>query len=157
RGFSLLIGLLILVVLALVGATTVMFSVGEEGTAGARVMRRQALSAAEAGVHHFMGLSQPATPNADDFYIGNDGTGVDAWQWLPEVTGHRGETLQPRYRVRRADAALQPALADTTLVEIRGEVVSGGSTVASAVLHALVEARPGGGGGPTEQGQKSTG
>ncbi|WP_373044943.1 hypothetical protein [Vulgatibacter sp.] len=155
RGFSLLIGMLILVVLAIVGATAVMSSIGEEGTATSRLMRRQALTAAEAGVHHFMGLQQPATPAANGFYIGNDGAGVDAWQWLPEVRGPRNEVLQPRYQVLRDPN--QPAIADTTLVLIRGQVMSGGNVVGRANLHALVEASPGGGGGPTEQGQKSTG
>lgn len=155
RGFSLLIGLLILVILALVGSTTVLLSMNEAGTADARVMRRQALTAAEAGVNHFMGLAQPATPNADGYFIGNAGTAVDAWQWLPEIKGPRGETLQPRYQVELA--ATQPAIADSALVEVRGQVLSGGTVAGRAVLYALVEARAGGGGGPTEQGQKSTG
>lgn len=155
RGFSLLIGLLILVVLAVVGSSAVMFSMGEAGTAGARLMRRQALTAAEAGVHHFMGLNQPAVPNADGYYIGNGGSGDDAWQWLPEVKGPRGEVLQPRYQVRRLD--MTPPILDTTLVLIRGQVVSGDQVVATADLNAMVEARADGGGGPTEQGQRSTG
>ena len=155
RGFSLLIGLVILVILAVVGGVTVSASLMEAGTAGARLTRRQALTAAEAGVHHFMGLAQPAVPNADGYFVGHAGSGVDAWHWLPEVKGARGETMQPRYQVQVT--ATQPGLANSILVEIRGEVVSGGSTVGRAVLHALVEATPGGGGGPTEQGQKSTG
>jgi hypothetical protein len=155
RGFSLLIGMLILVVLAIVGSTTVLVSMGEAGTAGARLMRRQALTAAEAGVHHFMGLNQPATPNADGYFIGNAGTGTDAWQWLPEVQGPRGEALQPRYQVLRDNLAAP--IPDTVRVLIRGQVVSGGNVVGRADLHALIESRAGSGGGPTEQGQKSTG
>ena len=155
RGFSLLVVLLVLVVLAIIGVTTVSFSITEAGTAGARVNRRQALSAAEAGVNHFMGLSQPATPNADGFFIGNAGTGVDAWQWLPTVKGPRGEVLQPRYQVVLAPT--QPAVSNSRLVEVRGEVVIDGRTVSRALLNTLVETVPGGGGGPIEQGQKSTG
>jgi type II secretory pathway pseudopilin PulG len=116
RGFSLLIVLVVLVVLAVIGVTTVTLGITEAGTAGARVNRRQALSAAEAGVNHFMGLTQPATPNADGFFIGNAGTGVDAWQWLPTVKGPRGETLQPRYQAVLAPT--QPGIANSRLVDL---------------------------------------
>ncbi len=150
RGFSLLATMLVMIVMAIVGVTTLALSNSEAGTAGARSMRRQALTAAEAGLNHFIG-NAPAVVVPDAWYVGNATEFLD----LPPIKDARGQELQPRYRVRTIAGA--GPVADSVVAVAEGQVVQGTNVIGQATLSAIVISRAATGSGNTGQGQKSLG
>ena len=150
RGFSLLSVLAVLLLMAIVGITSLAMSNNEASVADARSARRQALTAAEAGLNHFIG-NAPAVVEPDAWYIGTATTFLD----MPAVKDSRGRTLQPRYRVRTVPGT--GPVADSVVAVAEGEVVQDGSVIGRSTISAIVVARSASGSGAVGQGQKSLG
>ena len=137
RGFTLVVVLLVAVVVAVIGSTAVVIGTQEAGTAAARNVRAQALSAAEAGLAHFEQLAQPGTIQAGAYYVGGAGSGDADYRWLPRIPGRSAEMLDARYRVRGLGPGPLPG---TGLALVEGEVLSGGAVVGRASLSVVVQA-----------------
>jgi type II secretory pathway pseudopilin PulG len=153
RGFSMLLVLMVVMVLAVVGATTLAISTGEAGVANARTMQRQALAAADAGLNHLLG-SAPASLTLNTYYVGSAGTDPSNYVYLPETKNAAGQTVQARYRVRTGATA--PG-SDSVYVFSEGEVLVGGQVTGRSLVSAIVVGKPGSGSNVAGQGQKSQG
>jgi hypothetical protein len=133
RGFSLLVVMLVLVVVALVGLTAETMASLDEGAAGARARRAQAVVAAETGLSIYTGVAAPTIDCA-----AAPGTELLAAA-LPALETDRtaGADVKPRFAVVVAG---QTAGFDGCNIEIRGEVLDGADRVVGrALLHATVQ------------------
>lgn len=153
RGFSLLLVLLTLVVIAVLGTTAVVLASSDAGAAAGRSNRALALAAAEAGLAAYSGNFSPsvdcAQPAGTSLLAGN-GPGI-------ETDGQAGDDLLPSFTV--TVGSVQTG-AQTCNVLARGIVRdAAGNRLGEALLNGTVriESMVGGYGGQKDSGPRATG
>jgi hypothetical protein len=150
RGFSMLLVIFALLAMSVAGLAAFRFGQTELGVAQSRAFQRQALTAAEAGLAHFLG-NAPASIQTNVYYLG----GKNSHVYLPDTRGPSGETVRSRYRVRTEPQA--GPVPHSAVVLSEGEVLVDGHVVGRSLVSAVVTATPASGSRLVGQGQRSLG
>lgn len=153
RGFSLLLVLLSLVVIALLGTTAVVIATSDAGAAGARANRAAALAAAEAGLQAYLGSFSPSVDcahPAGTVLLEGDAPAL-------ETDGKEGADLVPSFTVSVGPVQTH---AQSCNVLARGVIAdASGHVMGEALLNGTVrvETRETGYGGQKDSGPRATG
>lgn len=148
RGFSMIVVLLAMMLLAAAGAGAVAVSTSEGGTVDARASYTQALTAADAGLQHFIAVAQPGNMPSDVDLVGSRVGDADAnFVWLPglDTDGDGQADLESRYRIRSNQQDPTPVPPNPPgqpgWVTVEGQVLRRGVVLSVANLHAVVQQR----------------